>query len=146
MRELTILLAALLLPQAALADAGAILADAAALCAGQDNGSFGSEGAVIQIDVTGDGQPDTLVDEGRFTCSTAASLYSGSGGSLLHVLVGEAQSDFLVQGFEVLNWSGNTLLLLALHGSNCNAIGAEPCFEALAWGDGRFLSVRPPAN
>jgi len=72
-----------LLPAAAFADADAILADAAKACAEQDNGVFASEGAVRQIDMTGDGTEDTIVDEALFTCTTAASLYAGSGGSMI---------------------------------------------------------------
>ncbi len=146
MRRFLIVLALALLPVPALAGTDTLLAEAAAMCADQDKGVFGSEGAVLHLDVSGDGQPDTLVDEGRFTCTTAASLYGGSGGSMLHVIVGDVQSDFLVQGHEILNWAGRTILLLALHGSACNSIGADPCFEALVWNGERFLSVRPPAE
>jgi hypothetical protein len=144
MRRSLILVGLALLPAPALADAAAILSDAAVLCAAQGGGTFGSEGAVVQLDVTGDGQADTIVDEGRFTCTSAASLYGGSGGSTLHVFVGEVQSDFLVQGYEVLNWAGNTILLQALHGSECNGVGADPCFEALVWNGERFMTVRAP--
>jgi hypothetical protein len=146
MRRFLIVLGLALLPLPALASVDTILAEAAALCAEQDNGVFASDGAVRSLDVTGDGQPDTLVDELLFTCTTAASLYGGSGGSMIHVFVGDVQSDFLVQGYEVLTWAGRTILLLAVHGSSCNSIGADPCFEALVWNGERFLSVRTPVE
>jgi hypothetical protein len=146
MRRLLIALGLTLLPVPALASAETILSEAAAMCAEQDNGVFSSEGAVRSLDVTGDGQPDTLVDELLFTCTTAASLFGGSGGSMIHVIVGDVQSDFLVQGYELLNWADRTILLLAVHGSSCNGIGADPCFEALVWNGERFLSVRAPAE
>lgn len=146
MRRLLIALCLTLLPVPALASVDTILSEAAAMCTDQEKGVFSSEGAVRSLDVTGDGQPDTLVDELLFTCTTAASLYGGSGGSMIHVIVGDVQSDFLVQGYEVLNWAGRTILLLAVHGSSCNSIGADPCFEALVWNGERFLSVRPPAE
>ncbi|MCA3488342.1 MAG: hypothetical protein IOD05_13365 [Rhodobacter sp.] len=133
-----------LLPAAAFADADAILADAAKACAEQDNGVFASEGAVRQIDMTGDGTEDTLVDEALFTCTTAASLYAGSGGSMIHVFVNGAQSSFLVQGYETVRWGDNLIVLLALGGTDCNTINANPCFEALTWVEDRFVSVRPP--
>jgi hypothetical protein len=134
-----------LAPVAALANADAILSAAAVACAEQDNGVFASEGAIRQIDLTGDGTPETLVDEGFFTCSTAASLYGGSAGSLVHVFVGESQSTWRVQGYETARWGDRLIVLLALHGTFCNATGADPCYEALTWGGERFLSVRPPA-
>ena len=132
-----------LLPAAAFADADAILADAARACAEQDNGVFASEGAVRQIDMTGDGTDDTIVDEALFTCTTAASLFSGSGGSMIHILANGTQSSFLVQGYETVRWGDNLIVLLALGGTDCNTINANPCFEALTWVDDRFVTVRP---
>ncbi|MCA3508378.1 MAG: hypothetical protein IOD01_14050 [Rhodobacter sp.] len=132
-----------LLPAAAFADADAILADAAKACAEQDNGVFASEGAVRQIDMTGDGTEDTIVDEALFTCTTAASLYAGSGGSMIHVFVNGTQSSFLVQGYETVRWGDNLIVLLALGGTDCNTINANPCFEALTWVEDRFVTVRP---
>lgn len=146
MRTFLIILGLTLLPVPALASVDTILSEAAAMCTEQDNGVFSSEGAVLSLDVTGDGQPDTVVDEVLFTCSTAASLYGGSGGSMIHVFVGDVQSDFLVQGYEVLNWGGRSILLLALHGTSCNGIGADPCFEALVWNTDRFMTVRAPQD
>ena len=66
MRHVLIAAFACLLPAVAFADADAILAEAAKACAEQDNGVFASDGAVRQIDMTGDGTEDTLVDEGLF--------------------------------------------------------------------------------
>lgn len=146
MHRLFLALGLTLLPMPALASVDSILSEAAAMCAEQGNGVFSSEGAVRSLDVTGDGQPDTLVDEGLFTCTTAASLYGGSGGSMIHVFVGDVQSDFLVLGYETLTWADRTILLLALHGTNCNGIGADPCFEALVWNGDRFMSVRAPVQ
>jgi hypothetical protein len=146
MRKLFIALCLTLLPVPALASVDTILSEAAAMCAEQDNGVFSSEGAVRSLDVTGDGQADTVVDELLFTCTTAASLYGGSGGNMIHIFVGDVQSDYLVQGYELVNWADRTILLLALHGTNCNGIGADPCFEALVWNGERFMSVRAPSE
>lgn len=44
---------------------------------------------LLQIaDLTGDGLPDFVVDQGVFNCNGAASLFSGSGGSQMSVYVG----------------------------------------------------------
>jgi hypothetical protein len=143
MRHLAIAALACLVPVAAMADPDAILAEAAKACAEQDNGVFASEGAVRQIDMTGDGTEDTIVDEALFTCTTAASLYSGSGGSMIHIFANGTESSFLVQGYETVRWANVLIILLAVDGSSCNTISANPCFEALTWAGDRFLSVRP---
>ncbi len=144
MRNAAFAVLACLLPMSALADPDTILADAAKSCAGQDNGIFAAEGAVRQIDMTGDGTDDTIVDEALFTCTTAASLYGGSGGSMIHIFANGTQSSFLVQGYETVRWGDVLIVLLAVDGSSCNTISANPCFEALTWVEDRFLSVRPP--
>jgi hypothetical protein len=146
MRPILIAAFACLLPAAAFADADAILAEAAKACAEQDNGVFASEGAVRQIDMTGDGTPDTVVDEALFTCTTAASLYGGSGGSMIHIFANGTESSFLVQGYETARWADRLIVLLAVDGSACNTISANPCFEALTWVEDRFVSVRRPVE
>lgn len=143
MRHLAIAALACLVPVAAMADPDAILAEAAKACAEQDNGVFASEGAVRQIDMTGDGTEDTIVDEALFTCTTAASLYSGSGGSMIHIFANGTESSFLVQGYETVRWADVLIVLLAVDGTACNTIAANPCFEALTWVEDGFLSVRP---
>lgn len=145
MRLLLTSIALCLAPVAALANADAILSAATVACAEQNNGVFTAEGAVRQIDLTGDDTPETLVDEGFFTCSTAADLYSGPTGSLVHVFVGESQSTWRVQGYETARWGDRLIVLLALDGTFCNSTDTAPCYEALTWGSERFLSVRPPA-
>ncbi len=85
-----------------------------------------------------------MVDENFFKCSTSASLYNGgTGGSLVHFIVGDTEQSFLVKDWDTANWEGATLILLALHGSECGGAGVDPCFEALTWGANSFVSVRP---
>jgi hypothetical protein len=145
--RLTILAAiALCAPTVALATPETILAEAAAACTEQDGGTFGSEGAVREVDLNGDGTLDTVVDEALFTCTTAASLYGGSGGSMVHFLVGEVEETRLAQGWDTADWSGLPLVLVALHGTECGGVGSDPCVEAMVWRDGRFHSVRPQAE
>jgi nitrous oxidase accessory protein NosD len=144
MRLTALTLAALVLPVAALANVDTILADAAKSCAEMESGVFASEGAVKEIDLTGDGTPDTVVDEALFTCSTSASLFNGgTGGSMVHFIVGDAETSYLVKGYDTADWGGRRIVLMSLHGTECNATGAEACFEALTWGGQGFLSVRP---
>ena len=143
MRLAALAIATAFLPTLAAADVETILADAAKACTEQDNGTFTSEGAVKEVDLTGDGTADTVVDEALFQCSTAASLYGGSGGSMVHFIANGSETTRLVQGWDTANWAGSTLVLLALHGSECGGAGVDPCFEAMTWGANSFVSVRP---
>ncbi len=143
MRRFALVLCATALPTLAAADVDGILAEAAQACTAQDNGTFTSDGAVKQIDLTGDGTPDTVVDEALFKCSTAESLYGGTGGSMVHFLVGEHETARLVQGWDTANWAGSTIILLSLHGGECGGAGVDACFEAMTWGANSFVSVRP---
>lgn len=144
MRLTALAFAATFFPLAALADVDAILAEGAKACAEQDGGTFASEGAVKDVDLTGDGKADTVVDEALFTCSTSASLFNGgTGGSMVHFIVDGSETSRLVQGWDTAQWAGATIILLALHGSECGVAGVDPCFEAMTWGANSFASVRP---
>ncbi len=48
-----------------------------------------SPGLVTVADLTGDGLPDYIFNEGAFNCDGAASLFSGSGGFQVEVYVGK---------------------------------------------------------
>lgn len=144
MRRTCLTLLLMLAPAVALADVDAILKAGAEACAEQDNGTFGSEGAVKEIDLNGDGTMDTVVDESLFSCSTAASLYGGTGGSTIHFLVDGTETTRLALAWDTANWSGVSMVLVALHGTECGATGIVPCFEAMVWHSGAFNSIRPP--
>ncbi len=144
MRHILLAAALALLPGLAHADVDTILAEATAACAAQDGGTLTTEGAVKEVDLTGDGKADTVVDEALFQCSTSASLFNGgTGGSMVHFLAEGSETARLVKGWDTANWNGNLLILLALHGGDCGGAGVDPCFEALTWGANSFVSVRP---
>lgn len=144
MRLTTLSLAACLVPTLALADVDSILAEGAKACTGMDNGTFTSDGAVKEVDLTGDGTPDTVVDEALFKCSTSASLFNGgTGGSMVHFLANGTETSRLVQGWDTATWAGATIILLALHGTDCGVTGSDPCFEVLTWNPTGFVGVRP---
>ena len=82
--------------------------------------------------------------EGTFTCAAAASRHAGNSGSPIPIFANGTASSFLVQGYETVRWADVLIVLLAVDGSSCNTISANPCFEALTWVEDRFVSVRPP--
>lgn len=120
-----------------------ILAEARAACESFEGGTFEPGDAVTEVDLTGDGQADHLVDEGRFSCSSAASMYCGSGGCMLHAVVGDSVTSWQATGWRTIDWGGAHILLVGRDGGWCGGAGAEVCFEALNWSGDRFLSVRP---
>jgi len=110
-------------------------------CNSLDNGSFHSTEKTITLhDITGDGRPEEFVDASQFSCSTAASLWSGSGGTFLWVIVDGKPFEFLAHKWRVVDFDGHQVLLLAVHSSQCSDdIG--PCYRALVWQEG-FRSIR----
>ena len=75
---------------------------AAQSCANFENGEFALEaGAVVRTDLDGDLRADWVVNERYFACSSAASLYGGTGGSMSHFLVGDHVASLLNQGWEM---------------------------------------------
>lgn len=122
-----------------------LLAAAARTCAGIDGGEMTApEGAVTSVDLSGDGAADAVVDESRLTCSTAASAFCGSGGCMVHAVVGNKVTSWLATGWRIIDWNQDRILLIGRDGGDCGGIGAERCYEAAVWSDGRFLTVAPP--
>jgi len=116
-------------------------------CTFFDNGEFSlEEGAITEIDLDGDGAPDKVVMESRFECSTAASLYCGTGGCMTHLVVGDQVYSRLAKGWKSVEWAGDTIILLALHGSECGGTNLRRCYEAITWSEGGFKSVRTPPD
>lgn len=136
--------ALVLAPLAALADpvADGVVAEARALCEGFENGSFSTTaGTVTRIDVTGDGEPESLIDESTYGCSSAASMYCGTGGCGLVAVVEGKAFRFLVKGWRVVEWGPDRVLLIAIHGYECGGTNLRRCYEALVWSEGRFATV-----
>jgi hypothetical protein len=136
----------LLLPAPTAAAAGPlenVLEEARKNCESFEDGIFEPRDAVQPVDLTGDGVPEIVVDESRFSCSSAASMYCGTGGCMLRAIVGDQTFSWLAKGWEVVDWAGDRILLLQIHGANCGGTNLRRCYEAVVWTDDRFASVRP---
>lgn len=143
-------------PLPALADPLA-LATAAALATCADEGGTMdlAEDAAQRLDLTGDGTADdALVWELGGFCGPDLGYTGGSGGAMLHVAVGDRVQSFMAGSWAlqdvVFPVEGEMMppvrvLLLARHGSACDAFGAALCVEAVTWEaeEGRFLTVAP---
>jgi len=123
------------------ASAAAIIEQAKLDCNSFENGAFQStEKAVVHYDFNGDGTNEALVDGAQFSCSTALTLWGGSGGTFLWVIAPDKTYEFLAHRWKVVDVSGQKVLLLAVHSSQCSDdIG--PCFRAFVWQDG-FRTTR----
>jgi len=110
-------------------------------CASFEGGKFNAtEQAITLHDFTGDGRPEEVVDASQFSCSTSASMWGGSGGTFLWVIVDGKAYEFLAHKWRVVEVDRQKVLLLAVHSSECSdTIG--PCYRALVWGDG-FRTIR----
>jgi hypothetical protein len=144
MKYLTIVPALLLALPVAADPVTDILATAATDCAGFENGVLDATDAAVPTDLDGLDPLDTLLDMSRVTCSSAASLYCGSGGCSLHAVIGDESWEFQAEGWRMIEWDGRPILLIARDGGWCGGIGAQICFEAVSWSDGRMMTVMPP--
>ena len=107
---------------------------AATACATFENGEFDLEwGAVDRLDLDGDLYHDWVLNESGFACSTAASLFCGTGGCMSHFLVEEELRSLLNQGCDVVDLGPNKVLLADVHGSQCGGINPTPCVTASTW-------------
>jgi len=116
-------------------------------CADFNDGKFALElGAVVRTDLDGDLYPDWVLNESGFACSSAASLYCGTGGCESHFLVGDKVTTLLNRGWEVATIGRHRVLLTDVHGSRCGGINPTPCVESLVWDreDKVWRSIRQP--
>lgn len=126
---------------------GQILSQRTAECAAFENGELGLEdGAFARTDLDGDGQLDWVLDETYLRCSSAASLFCGTGGCTVNFLVGDTLTSRLTKGWQLADFGPFRILLLQLHGAHCRGINPTPCVEALVWDRdaAHFTTVAPP--
>lgn len=123
--------------------AQALLDQASDDCKSFENGLFDAGDAVVPIELTS--QYGTIgaevVDTSKFACSSAASLFCGSGGCMLNLIVGDTTYAWQATGWRLIDWGPDRILLIGRDGGWCGGAGAEVCYEAVVWSDGRLLTV-----
>lgn len=108
--------------------------EAASVCAELDAGKFAMEDTAIQrVDLDGDGDEDWALNEPGFACSTAASLYGGTGGTMAHFLIDDSLASMLTQGWGMAKLGPYMVLLADVHGSQCDGTNVTPCVTASVW-------------
>ena len=118
---------------------------AAADCGSFENGEFDAGNAVSDIELRSQfGAVNAeLVDESEYACSSAASLYCGTGGCMLNLIVDGTVRAWQATGWRLVEWGPDRLLLIGRDGGWCGGAGAEVCYEALVWSNGKILTVGP---
>jgi hypothetical protein len=118
---------------------------AAADCQGFENGEFDRGDAVTEIELRSQfGTVNAeLVDESQYACSSAASLYCGTGGCMLNLIVNGETMAWQATGWRLIDWGHDRILLIGRDGGWCGGAGAEVCYEALVWSNGKILTVGP---
>ncbi|WP_223428697.1 hypothetical protein [Tateyamaria pelophila] len=130
---------------AASPEAQELIDRAAAECRSFDNGEFDAGEAVAEIELRSQFGIviAELVDESKYACSSAASLYCGTGGCMLNLIVGGTVRSWQATGWRLIEWGPDRILLIGRDGSWCGGAGAEVCYEALVWSNGTILTVGP---
>ena len=100
-------------------------------------------GATTRTDLTGDGAMDLVLDLGQLRCSSAASLYCGTGGCSVLFAVGDTVTRRLSKGWSVERMGPLTVVLNQRHGNDCGGTNLRPCVEAMVWSpeENRFSSL-----
>ncbi|WP_171233595.1 hypothetical protein [Ruegeria sp. HKCCA4812] len=107
---------------------------AARACAEFNDGQFDiAWGAVERVDLDGDLQRDWVLNESGFACSSAASLYCSTGGCMSHFWISEEVHSLLNQGWTVVDFGSQRIVLADVHGSDCEGINPTPCVSASVW-------------
>jgi hypothetical protein len=116
-----------------------VIAEAGAFCASFDGGTITVGPDTIQpVELTGEGAPETVIDWSGINCSTMASPWGGTGGTTVTFLIEGQRFDQMALAWEVVDFYG-PVLLLAQHGVNCGATGADRCVQALVWSAGKLV-------
>jgi hypothetical protein len=93
-----------------------------------------------RVDLNADGKPDQIIDESKFTCSTAASLYCGTGGCMLHLIVDKKDYKHLTKEWTIADLGTTKVLILGVHWSECSY--KSPCVKAVVWRAGKFRLLK----
>ncbi len=110
-----------------------------------DNGEFDVGGAVTKIELRSQFGTTSaeLVDESKYACSSAASLYCGTGGCMLNLIVDGTVRAWQATGWRLIEWGPDRMLLIGRDGGWCGGAGAQVCYEALVWSNGKILTMGP---
>jgi hypothetical protein len=123
----------------------ALIDRAADDCAAFNDGQFDKGDAVIEVELRSQFGSATaeLVDKSAYSCSSATSLFCGTGGCMVNLVIEGEIFAWQATGWRLIDWGPDRILLIGRDGSWCGGAGAEVCYEAIVWSNGRILTVAP---
>jgi hypothetical protein len=116
-------------------------------CSSFDDGVLqtDSDNTITLADLTGDDRPEEIIDGNKFSCPTALTLFCGTGGCALTVIVDEKPFEFLAKAWKVVKApDGKPTLKVAVHWSQCDY--KRTCWETFKWKDTSFESLGSKAE
>lgn len=120
-----------------------LLDRAAADCAGFENGTLHiGKDALARIDL-GTAEPGWALDTLHLSCSSAASLFCGTGGCTVRFAAGPHSTDVLSKGWAVVDFGDRRVVVSQVHGANCGGTNLNFCALAVTLDDEGFQSVAP---
>lgn len=104
--------------------------------------------AITWVDLDGDWEKDdAIVDFNYVFCSLNYSLWHGTGGSLVHLVIDDETSAAWTGGrWHLISFGDTPLFLLGRHGTYCDGYGAQPCIQAITFANGTFSTVMTEAG
>jgi hypothetical protein len=127
--------------------AGAVMDQARAECSYFDGGVLETDpdNTISLVDLTGDGKPEEIVDGNKFSCPTSLTLFCGTGGCALTVIVDEKPFEFLAKAWKVVKApDGKPILKVAVHWSQCDY--KDTCWETYKWNGASFENLGSKAE
>lgn len=106
------------------------------------------DGAVVQADLDGQGELDWVLNDLKLSCSTAASLFCGTGGCEVNFMIDGVIDTRLSKGWTAVDFGPLRVVLSQIHGSECGGTNVNSCVEALVWDAEKaaFNTVSPPVE
>ncbi len=95
------------------------------------------------LDLNGDGANDWIVDYGHIECDGSATMFCGSGGCTLQVLISTGRNQWTpkfedtVRGYSFKPSGGKMILRIEQHGIACRKPGTESCPKSIDFSQAR---------
>lgn len=114
------------------------------LCEGWPEGLVGPEQTWAPLDLGPDYPPVEIFVSTDWGCPEPPGVHWHTGGGEIMLRAEGQVYRATARGWAVLHAWETPVVLLSRHGGYCGGAGYQPCFEAVTWSDGTWLSVGPP--
>lgn len=132
-------------PVAASGDlAETMLAEMRATCASSSDDLIGPEQTWAPLDLGPDMPPTYIFVSTEWGCPEPPGMFWHTGGGEIMLRAEGVVFQATARGWTVINLWETPVVLLSRHGGYCDGAGYQPCFEAVTWSEGRWLTVGPP--